>query len=444
LWLALIAGGGCSTPVDPSEALLGGDTTVFDVSDEAFNYPDRNLGSNLRGPFQIGDGVFNRNWITAPATPIGNDGLGPTFNALSCSGCHPNNGRGQPPDDGVSPTLGLLFRLSLDGQDAHGGPVPDPTYGDQFQDQSILGVPAEGSATISYTELPGSYGDGTAYSLRVPTYTIDWALGQPSVEIHVAPRLAPQVIGLGLLQAIPESTLAGFAAMNGGRLNHVWDVQAVATAVGRFGWKANQPNAVQQTYGAFRNDIGITNPLFPTKNCPAPQTACAAAPMSPTQPNIRGVEAMAMEVHSISVAVPARRNLDDAKAQRGEAVFGQIGCAACHIPKVQTGALDGYPAVSNQTIRPFTDLLLHDMGPDLADGRPDYEASGSDWRTPPLWGIGLVPLINDHQYLLHDGRARGVAEAILWHGGDGEASREKFRMLPASDRDALVAFINTL
>ena len=436
-------GGGASG--DPNAALLGGDTTIFDTTDEAFNYPAHNLDDASRALFQLGDGVFNRNWITAPATPQGNDGLGPTFNALSCSGCHANNGRGAPPESPGDPFLALLFRLSIPGSDAHGGPNPDPSYGDQLEDQAILGVPAEGAPSLTYTEEPGTYADGEAYSLRAPTYAIGaLAFGPLAPGEMVSPRIAPALVGAGLLQAIPEETLRALAAQNGGRVNEVWDTARATTAVGRFGWKANQPTVEQQTYAAFRGDIGITSSLYPAKNCPPAQTACAAAPPSMSQPNLGDLEGRAMVVHGMALAVPAARDVTAPAFVRGAALFESAGCGSCHVTKLTTGVVDGYPALSNQTIRPFTDLLLHDLGPGLADGRPDYLAGGSEWRTPPLWGLGLLPAVNGHQMLLHDGRARGFAEAILWHGGQADAAKEAFRTMPKPDRDALVTFLQSL
>lgn len=444
--LALVAGcSGGASPIDPAEALLGGDGTIFDDGAEAFNYPARNLPDAQRDPFQIGDGLFNRNWVAAPATPEGHDGLGPTYNAISCSTCHANNGRGEPPQSAGDPFLGLLLRLAIPGAGPHGGPNPDPSYGDQLQNFAILGVPAEGTPHVAYAEQPGTYPDGTAYSLRAPSYTIDGlAFGPLDPGIAIGPRMAPQMIGLGLLEAVDEQTLLGFAAQNGGHPNHVWDATKQATVLGRFGWKANQPSLEQQTFGAFRNDIGITSATFPTENCPPPQTACAAAPPPSDQPNLSDLEANAMVVHALALAVPARRNLDDATAQRGEQLFSQVGCASCHVPKMQTGALAGWDALSNQTIRPFTDLLLHDMGAALADGRPDYEATGSEFRTPPLWGLGLANSINGYLFLLHDGRARSFEEAILWHGGQGQAAADAWKALPTQDRAAVVAFLGTL
>jgi CxxC motif-containing protein (DUF1111 family) len=430
------------TSADPN---LGGDTTVFDDGDEAYNYPASNLTLEQRGPFQIGDGVFNRNWVTAPATPQGNDGLGPTFNALSCSGCHPNNGRGAPPASHDEPFVGLLLRLSIPGTNEHGGPVPVPNYGDQLNHRAILGVPPEGKPSVAYEEKAGAYGDGEAFSLRVPTYSVVAPNFGPLLDdVLVSPRVAPVQIGLGLLQAVSEETILGFAAENGGHPNHVWDVAQQKTALGRFGWKANQPTAEQQTLGAFLGDIGITSTLFPTKNCPAAQKECLAAHQSMNQPNLVPIEARSMIVHALAIAVPARRALDDEHALHGETLFTKIGCAACHIPTMTTGTLDDWPQLSDQIIWPYTDLLLHDMGPDLADGRPDFEASGSEWRTAPLWGVGLIEAINDHTFLLHDGRARGFAEAILWHGGQATDAREAFRTLKKDDRDDVVAFLRSL
>jgi CxxC motif-containing protein (DUF1111 family) len=435
----------CGAAPDPDAALLGGDGTIFDDGDESFAYPARNLSTQYRGPFQIGDAIFNRNWVPAPASPQGNDGLGPTYNAVSCSGCHANNGRAAPPASAGEPFLGLLLRLSIPGTNAHGRPNPDPNYGDQLQPYGILGVADEGTPSVTYSEEPGHYDDGEAYSLRRPAYTIgSLGFGPLPSGIMMSPRLAPQVIGLGLLEAIDESTIVGFAKMNGGTPNYVWDDRNQKLALGRFGWKANQPSLEQQVLAAARNDIGITNSLYTTKNCPPLQTACANAPPSLTQPNLEPLKEMGIIVHGLGLAVPARRNLSDATALHGEQLFTRIGCASCHIPKLTTGTLPGWPELSHETIRPFTDLLLHDMGPGLADGRPDFAASGSQWRTPPLWGLGLVQPIDGHLFLIHDGRARGFAEAILWHGGQAQAAESAFRALSRADRAALIAFLSSL
>lgn len=444
-WLACLLVGACAPAGDPNAALLGGDGTVFDSGDEAFAYPARNLSTARRGDFQIGDAIFNRNWIPAPASVEGNDGLGPTYNAISCSGCHNNNGRAAPPSSASDPFLGLLLRLSIAGQDAHGGPNPDPVYGDQLNPYGILGVPGEGTPSVSYVETAGKYGDGQVYTLRQPTYSIGaLSFGPLASDEMMSPRLAPQTVGLGLLEAIDESTILAFAKTNGGKANYVWDERAQKMALGRFGWKANQPSLEQQVMSAARNDIGITASLYPTENCPPAQTACAAAPPSMTEPNLEPLRENGLIVHALALAVPARRDLTDGNALHGEQLFTKFGCASCHVPKLTTGTLAGWPELSQQTIRPFTDLLLHDMGAALADGRPDFAATGSEWRTPPLWGLGLVAPIDGALFLMHDGRARGFAEAILWHGGEAMAAREQFRTASSGDRAALIAFLSSL
>jgi CxxC motif-containing protein (DUF1111 family) len=323
--------------------------------------------------------------------------------------------------------------------------MPDPNYGDQLQPYGIAGVPGEGTPGVAYVEAAGSYADGIGYSLRHPTYSIgSLAFGPLDPNEMVSPRLAPQTIGLGLLEAVDEATILGFAARNGGKPNYVWDETQQQTVLGRFGWKANQPTLKQQALGAARNDIGITNSVFQTQNCPAVQTACASAPLSMDQPELEPLRENAIVVHALGLAVPARRNLNDPSALRGEQLFSQAGCATCHVPRMTTGNLQGYPELSGQTIRPFTDLLLHDMGPDLADGRPDFMATGSEWRTPPLWGLGLAASIDGYLFLMHDGRARGFEEAILWHDGDAAAAKKAFLAMPKADRDALVAFLSSL
>ena len=275
------------------------------------------------------------------------------------------------------------------------------------------------------------------------------------VVCHGAPFVSGDVLSENLLEpALREAgrilprdqrpVIDGFAAQNGGKPNHVWDVIHQQVALGRFGWKANQPSVEQQVMGASRNDMGITDSAFPTENCPPLQTACAAAPAALDQPNLEALRESSLIVHALGLAVPARRNIEDPVARNGERLFAFAGCGTCHIPKMTTGTLPNWPEMSNQTIRPFTDLLLHDMGPDLADGRPDYEASGSEWRTPPLWGLGLVQPIDGYLFLMHDGRARGFAEAILWHGGQAETAREAFRTMPTGDRAALIAFLSSL
>jgi CxxC motif-containing protein (DUF1111 family) len=346
----------------------------------------------------------------------------------------------------------MLLRLSVPGADARGAPVPEPSYGGQLQGRSIPGVPAEGRPGVTYEEVEGRFGDGEPYSLRRPSYSIETpGYGPLADDVLVSPRVAPHLVGLGLLEAVPEETLRALSDPDdrdgdgvSGRLNLVWDVAAGRKVPGRFGWKANQPSLRQQTAGAFNGDVGITSSLFAEESCTSAQKECLAAARGGEGPQLREGFLDSVVSYVSTLAVPARRRPEAPEVKRGKGLFAGAGCASCHTPVLQTGAHPRFPELSQQKIRPFTDLLLHDLGPELADGRPDFEATGSEWRTPPLWGLGLVPTVNRHRTLLHDGRARGFAEAILWHGGEAEASREAFRRLPRPDREALVAFLESL
>jgi CxxC motif-containing protein (DUF1111 family) len=249
---------------------------------------------------------------------------------------------------------------------------------------------------------------------------------------------------------VPEETLHSLAEQQSrqgdgiaGRINMVWDMAAGKSVPGRFGWKAEQPTVLQQTAGAFVEDIGITSSLMPDENYTACEKICAKQP-SGGHPEVSDKIFHNVVSYSRTLAVPARRNWTNACVLRGKAIFATAHCAVCHVPSLQTGDRPELPELSNQTIHPFTDLLLHDMGEGLADHRPIFDASGRDWRTPPLWGVGLVSKVNGHTCFLHDGRARNLAEAILWHDGEAHAARERFRALPAADREALIAFLQSL
>ena len=433
---------------DPARALSGGDTTVHDSSRNAFSLPAANLDGQRQSDFFVGNSFFNRNWVTAPSSTAGLDGLGPVFNARSCSSCHFKDGRGAPPQSPDEPNPALLFRFSIPGEG--GQPRPDPNYGDQLQPFAILGVPGEGKAAITYIEVSGNFADGEPYSLREPVYTFtDLSFGPLGAELMVSPRVAPAMIGLGLLAAVPEETVLSrvvdqeAADAVSGRPNYVHDVRRQETRLGRFGWKANQPTLEQQNAGAFIGDIGLTSELFEENNCTPTQTQCSTAPNG-GEPELEPEKLEFITFYTHLLAVPARRDIDDPVVVRGEELFTAAGCVSCHIPTLRTGTLEGFPEVSDQTIHPYTDLLLHDMGEDLADHRPDFLASGNEWRTSPLWGIGLVDTVNRHDNFLHDGRARGLMEAILWHGGEAESAREAVRTMNADERQALLRFLESL
>jgi len=453
---------------DRGAALSGGvDGTVFDSTANAFALPVPKLSSKSRRAFAVGNSFFNRNWVTAPASTTGRDGLGPTFNAQSCSSCHFKDGRAQPPTRERIPELGLLLRLSI--TDADGRPRTVRFYGGQLQDRAINAVPAEGAVRITSTRRGGRYGDGAPYALLEPSYEIvGRAYGRLPVGLQVSPRIAPGVFGVGLLEAVPETTITAYAdpddsdgdGISGrpnrvsegrsgarshgipGRSGRLRDERSGGKVLGRFGWKANVSTVEQQNAGAFNADIGITTALFPKENCPSGQKACRAAPDG-GDPEVDDRKLDRVTFYTRTLAVPARRDVGDADTSAGERSFTNLGCSACHRPELRTGQSD-VAALSNQTIRPYTDLLLHDMGPGLADGRPDGLASGSEWRTPPLWGIGLVKTVNRHTRFLHDGRARNLEEAILWHAGEAAAAMQRFRRLSRREREDLVAFLQSL
>lgn len=478
------------TAVGSTPELTGGETTVWASGANAFSLPSANLADAEKTRFFVGNSFFKRNWVQAPASTTARDGLGPHFIARSCSGCHALDGRGAPPDfnrglqadnkpntpngsdtgsdtdTGHAQPVALLMRLSIPGTNERGEPNPDPVYGGQLNNAGIRGVKAEGKIAITHTPISGQFADGTTYTLYKPHYRItDLGYGPMHPDVMIGPRIAPQVIGMGLLEAIPaediEANVAAQQLLNDplnktikGKANYVWDVVAQKKLIGRIGWKANVASVAHQTAGAFVGDIGITSMYFPNQDCMPAQKDCLAAP-SGAEETDGGIEHEIRDellgqviFYQNTLAPAARRNINDPQVIQGEKIFHQAQCAQCHRPSYTTGK-PLYPqfssmALSNQSIHPYTDLLLHDMGEDLADGRPDFLASGSEWKTPPLWGIGLIPDVNKHQFLMHDGRANGVMEAVLWHGGEALASRNYVLQLDKKDRDALVAFVNSL
>lgn len=438
-----------SAPFVPIGEKLGGDAGRPVFGQAAFAMPAPNLDAQQLRDFSFGNRLFNTNWVQAGSSTTSFDGLGPLFNRVSCSGCHVRDGRGRPPEPG-EPMESMLVRISVPGRDAQGGPLPHPVYSDQIQDRSIAGVPAEAQVRLEWQEQAGRYADGETYSLRRPRIHLENpAYGEFGDGLMTSPRVAQAMIGLGLLEAVPEASLLALVDAQdadgdgiSARANQVWDKRAGRAVFGRFGWKANQPSLRQQSAGAAAGDIGITTTLAASDACTAAQTACGQSLAGGT-PEMSDEFLDKLELYARTLAVPHRRQVNDPQVQAGERLFTQAGCATCHRTTLHTGTHE-LAALANQTIHPFTDLLLHDMGEGLADGRPDFEADGREWRTAPLWGLGLMHTVNGHELLLHDGRARGPAEAILWHGGEAEAARERFRALPKADREALLAFLHSL
>jgi CxxC motif-containing protein (DUF1111 family) len=434
-----------STSAEPGR--LGGPATVWDAGPNAFAFPASVLDRMDRRAFAIGTAFFKENWVTAPASTDGRDGLGPLFVARSCSTCHTHDGRGRPQTDGEVESSGLIFRVGVvDGA----GQRPHSVYGEQIQDRSILGVAPEARVRMETASIDGRFPDGALYTLEEPRYSLEVTEGGGAELARLSPRVATQLVGLGLLEAIAEESIRARADPEdrdgdgvSGRANIVFDRRTGEPALGRFGWKASQPTIEQQVASAFQQDLGITSSLFPREALTELQLGTLTY-VSGGQPELDDRKLERISFYCRVLGVPAQRAADDPAVRRGAWLFTDVGCAACHVPEHETGDYLPVPAYSNVRIRPYTDLLLHDMGPSLADELGEGQAAPGEWRTPPLWGIGLFATVNGHTRYLHDGRARNLEEAILWHGGEAARSRAAYEQLPAAERAALVAFLNSL
>ncbi|MCG7488215.1 c-type cytochrome [Vibrio sp. Of14-4] len=447
-----------SSSVPAYEVDSGGATSVAKEGANAFSLPAANLPLTKRLDFSVGNSFFRNPWIQAPATTDARDGLGPLFNTNGCQNCHIKDGRGHPPEKDDIHAVSMLVRLSIPAMSAEQkkifireGILPEPTYGGQLQDFALQDQIPEGQISITYTQVPVRFTDGTEIILRKPELKIQQlGYGEMHPDTQFSARVAPPMIGLGLLESISEHTLMSWADESdddndgiSGKVNKVWDVEKNQFAIGRFGWKSGQPTLMQQNAAAFNGDVGLTSRLFPNENCTSKQTLCAELPNG-GEPEVSDNILDFVEFYTQHLAVPTRRNLEQPNVKLGQSLFVKAGCDSCHKSQVTTSVREGLPALSNQTIHPYTDLLLHDMGEGLADNRPEYLANGREWRTAPLWGIGYTQEVNGHTYFLHDGRARNLMEAVLWHGGEAESSKQKVLTFNQKQRDALIAFLNSL
>ena len=455
------------TKPEKFELRPAGAATVFKpVNRDIFSHSSANMSFERELTFKVGNGIFKKLWVSSPSSTTASDGLGPLFNARSCQRCHLKDGRGHPPAAGEV-AESMFLRLSVPPRtdaekqllaERRVAVIPEPTYGGQLQNFAIQGIEAEGEMTIAYTPLPVTLADGTVVTLRKPDYGVaNLKYGPMHPDVMLSPRVAPPMLGLGLLEAIPEEAILANADPDdrdgdgvSGRPNRVWSDERQAVTLGRFGWKAGQPSVAQQSAGAFAGDIGISTPLYPAPygDCMPALADCRAAPHGGAD-DTDTVEAPAemfdqVIFYSRNLGVPARRTIDDPQVLEGKQLFYESGCIACHTPKFVTRRDSLGPEQSFQLIWPYTDLLLHDMGEGLADGRPEGVATGREWRTPPLWGIGHTKDVSGHTYLLHDGRARNLLEAILWHGGEGEAAKQQVVEMSTAERKALIAFLNSL
>jgi len=453
---------------EPFERMsAGAATSTKYVNRDAFSHPLANLSFAEERDFKIGNALFRKLWVSSPSSTKASDGLGPLFNARSCQRCHLKDGRGHPPEGPEDSAVSMFLRLSVPPEtDAEFAALRDklllritePTYGGQLQDLAVTGLKAEGRMRIAYEEIPVALSGGETASLRKPSYRVEeLAYGPMHPKVRLSPRVASPMIGLGLIEQIHENDILARADPDdrdgdgiSGRPSMVRDAITSEIVLGRFGWKASNPTIELQSAEAFVNDIGISNPRMTNASgdCTERQADCRAM-RDGVQANLGATEAPdpvlpLVTFYSRNVAVPARRDVDDPAVLAGKRAFHEAGCASCHQPKFVTRRDAPQEAHRFQLIWPYTDLLLHDMGEGLADGSPVGDASGREWRTPPLWGIGLTKTVSGHTYFLHDGRARTLLEAILWHGGEAKASRDAVVEMSPEARAALLKFLESL
>ena len=446
-------------PLTEQQQFPAGAMTAARLSDRSYIEPGKHLDGMEKLNFWTGFSLFRDPWVIAPSSTKDRDGLGPLFNTRSCISCHLAGGRGRVPQTGEHKPSGLVIRL---GGLTAGEPVVDSKYGGQIQPHGIAHPHAdktrlpqpEAFLDLQYEWIDGQYADGTSYRLKKPVYTLT-RLSHGAIDdgIGLSPRFAPSVYGMGLLDAISDEDLLAQADPednnNDGisaRYNRVLDVATGTYDVGRFGLKAKQPSLHQQVAAAFRDDIGITNSLFPEESCTKVQPDCHYTSKLGGHKSVEIPDKLLTLVTQFNqwISVPPARKLNDPQVVKGRELFYASGCESCHTDSYTTDPSYPVESLAGQTIWPYTDLALHDMGSELADGIHEYSANGNEWRTPPLWGIGLQKEFRNEQAFLHDGRASTLEEAILWHGGEAEASKQTFIQLNESERQAMIAFLKAI
>ncbi|MEP5730179.1 MAG: di-heme oxidoredictase family protein [Sulfitobacter sp.] len=454
-----------STPHRLEGKPAGAATVRAMANADAFSQPSGNISFEDQLDFRVGNGLFRKLWVSSPSSTLASDGLGPLYNARSCQRCHIKDGRGHPPENAQDNAISMFLRISIPGPasaavaeiEGYLATLPDPTYGSQLQDFAVQGHNSEYRLDITYRDETITLADGSEVQLRHPTYqAADLGYGPLHPQAMLSPRVAQQMIGLGLLEAIPAADILANADPDdtdgdgiSGRPNVVWSREFDQPMLGRFGLKAGSPTIKEQSAAAFAGDIGISSPLFPAGagECTNNQTMCQQAMHGDKDGRGTEIDAEGLALvtfYSRNLAVPARPKADDPQVLRGKRVFYETGCASCHQPSFVTHRLEDQAEQSFQLIWPYTDMLLHDMGPALADNRPEARATGQEWRTPPLWGIGYTRQVSGHTYFLHDGRARSLLEAVLWHGGEAQVSRDAVVEMTTEDREALIEFLESL
>ena len=396
----------------------GGAATVLSYNELAFTRTMPSLTRDERRLAAYGSSIFNREWTATG--PLDQGGLGPRYIENSCAACHPRNGRGGVPDDDARDRPGAIIFVAPGGS------------GDRVLTRIIDRGDKAVRAPVTWTSTIRTFADGETVELRRPAVTL--TLTGAAVTL----RTAPAVFGLGLLEAIPAERIAEAAARRRfaaagirGRPHWLAATERSAPRLGRFGWKAELPSIGDIVSDALDKDMGIVSPRH-------------ARDVQPTHPEISQLAFDALVFYMQTLGVPARSPGDRALIGQGARRFEDASCTGCHTPRWTTGTRHATEALRSQTIASFSDLLLHDMGEDLAASHASPGIDPREWRTSPLWGLGLTRRVTGREEYLHDGRARSLTEAILWHGGEAERSRQIFERMTPRERRELLAFLDSL
>lgn len=439
---------------EPFELMQGGKgTQKTHIDRNAYSQETGTLDFEQLQLFKVGNALFNKMWVSSPSSTLASDGLGPFYSARACQACHMKDGRGQLPKPGEK-AASLVLQLKHEQNSRWGA---DPTYGLQFHTSAVPGIEAEGLVSISTSPLLKKFTDGTTHTLKQPTYTLEQlAYGPLHQQTVASPRLATAMHGLGLLEAISESDILAYADPEdadadgiSGRAN--WQsMPDGSTALGRFGHKATMSTVREQSLHALFTDMGLSTARLPDPqaDCMSAQSDCKSLPHGDQSGSAAGEVPDTMldliTFYAQNLAVPARRDVSAASVLRGKSLFYDSGCIGCHVPKHVTSREADLQVHQYQLIWPYTDLLLHDMGEALADHAGDGDANGREWRTAPLWGIGLAQTVNPQTTFLHDGRASTLLEAVLWHGGEAQSAVNQVLSMNKSQRDDLIRFLESL
>lgn len=429
---------------------LGGKNSRPLATSEAFTFVSEDLPAEFKDLFEAGNILFNATWVASISKKAIHDGLGPQFNNISCSNCHLNNGRGQPPEGPDDTHDTMIIKLSVPDPNKNSCTTPLRTLGEQLQEKAIEGGKKEGTKKVSWSNIEGTYEDGTPYLLRKPHIQIKTThpFALPN-NVIMSGRIGNPIIGLGLINRVSDELLKSIEDpddLNGdgisGRRSLIINSKSKTVVLGKFGWKASVPSLIQQNSIAALQDLGLTTPLHKSQDCFPNDTRCILT-YNDKPPEITKYLLDQLNTYVSELAVPKQRGPRLPEVIKGKKRFSEANCHLCHMP---TMLIESRSKTKNtiEYIHPFSDLLLHDMGEELGEQSIHNSECNNEWRTAPLWGIGLTHKVSNNSYFLHDGRARSIEEAILWHNGEAKESKEVFRKMPKKHRRELISFLESL